>query len=1416
MAIYTGTSGNNIINGSNGDDVISGLAGDDTLSGGNGGDTIDGGDDEDVIDGGNGSDTVSGGDGDDDVGGGNGSDVVSGGAGNDSLSGGNGDDALTGGAGDDVIDGGNGFDTAYYSGSIAEYSFFNSGGYLHIVHQGGAGADGHDQVRKVERLVFADRVIDIGGGSDNAPVAVDDLVSIDEDEGTYSSGAASVTDNDFDFEGAPLSVTPGVFVGSYGTLTLNADGTYSYTLFASAQQLAQGQNVQDSFNYTVSDGSQTDTGTLTFDIAGLNDGPVANPDVASGGENQLLTIDVLANDEDIDNGAVLTLTGASAPSGQGTASVVGNQVQFDPGSDFDHLAVGDSATVTVSYSMQDEHGATASSTIEITVTGTNDGPVANPDVAATGENLSVLVDVLANDDDADDGAVLTVTGASAPSGQGTASVVGNQVQFDPGTDFDYLAVGESTVVVVSYTIEDEHGATASSTVSITVTGANDPPLIISADDSGSVTELADGDPNENAFSHSDSGVVAFEDADVTDTHSASFVPQAGGYLGTFSLDPVNQAGDSVTWNFSVDDSAIDFLDEGETLTQVYTITIDDGNGGTDTQDVTITITGEGDNAPPDAVDDAYAVVGNATLTVDANDGVLANDTDDAGVGTGPGEANVTAFDAVSANGGSVTVNPDGSFSYAPPAGFTGADSFTYTLTDAEGETDTATVTINVGPAQVWFIDNAAVGSANLGTQADPYTSIAAFNAAQGSPGGPGTGDTIYLREGTGTYAEADGINLLDGQVLVGGGQDLVIGAETIETGTGRPTITTTGGANHGVELAQNNSVSGLDIGTTTGAGISDGGGSVGSLTISDVGKSGGGQIVDIDQGGTLSVTLNGAASTGSTGGAIDLDGVSGSFTVSGATAISGIHADGGVDVTGSSLAVSLAGGGSIATADTVAVNFAGNSGSLTLGGGLDLVTTSGAGLVASGGGTVTATGAGNSVTSTTGTAVTISGTTIGAAGVTLESVSSNGAANGIVLANSGGGAFSVTGNGLAGSGGSIVASTGAGVSLTNTGPVAFTDFAIASGGDDGIRGAGVDGLSLLRATLTSSGNAAGEHNMDFVGLTGIVTIASSTFTGGGVDNIHILNTSGTLDLTMTGSTIGGSTHALANDGLIIEANGTSTVRASVTGSTFLNNRGDHFQFVTDAAATSTSHVTFNNNSLATTAPGVVGGGITISSAGGADLFFAVEDNNIQGAFSSAIIATALATTAAAEINGTIAGNTIGTTGVAGSGSGSGNGITNSLNGAGTMTMLIEDNDILNWSQSGINALASAGAGRLNLTIDDNVIQEPGVFGLNSIRVEAGVVSTDSAQIWLEMNANVADTLLAQDIRVRPRFNADILMPGYAGAANDTVAVDAFLTAANPLGGEVVALFAANAGSGYFDTPGSAAVPLPVYPDTPLV
>src|SRR4029078_4416553 len=107
--------------------------------------------------------------------------------------------------------------------------------------------------------------------------------------------------------------------------------------------------------------------------------------------NAPFLFNVRANNTDVDNGAVLTVTAASAPSGQGTASVVSNQVQFNPGTDFDDLAVGKTEAVVVSYAIQDQFGASSSSTATITVTGTNDGPVAHADTATTSDDATMLV-----------------------------------------------------------------------------------------------------------------------------------------------------------------------------------------------------------------------------------------------------------------------------------------------------------------------------------------------------------------------------------------------------------------------------------------------------------------------------------------------------------------------------------------------------------------------------------------------------------------------------------------------------------------------------------------------------------------------------------------------------------------------------------------------------------------------------------------------------------------------------------------------------------------------------------------------------------------------------------------------------------------------------------------------------------------
>ena len=1459
---------------------------------------------DDILKGSNGADIISGGNGDDFIQGRAGNDVLNGDDGNDTLHGDAGDDHLRGGRGNDFIHGGIGTDTAYYSGSIVEYSHSIDGENLYINHIGGSMIDGYDRLLHVERLVFADAVIDLT--QNNAPFAFNDLAATHEDVGIYSG--SSVLANDFDWEGDSLSVTPATIDGTYGQLVLNANGTYTYSPFASTQALAQGQIVQDSFTYTVSDGSLSDTGTLTISVSGNNDAPVANPDTASTGENASVTVDVRANDSDVDNGAVLTVTAASAPAGQGSASVVANQVVFNPGTDFDYLDTGETAQVVVGYTISDEHGATSSSTVTITVNGANDAPVANDDTASTSEDASVAGNVLANDTDVDgetltvanpgvyagaygtltlnadgsysyapnaaaqglddgesaqnvfsytasdgtasDTATLTVTvdgandapvanddsastnenntvvgvsgnvlandtdadgepltvanpgtylgtygtltlaadgsytytpGAGAQpldvgetaqdvftytASDGTASdtanltvtitglndppvanddvnatdenspVSGNVLANDTDVDVEPLIVstpgtyngfwgtlvlaangsytytpnaiaallnnGQSVVDVFGYNASDgtasdsatltitinglsgvpnavedtastsednsvsgnvlandtdpendpltvsnpgthlgtygdlvlnadgsytytpyaaangmaagevvqdvftytatDGGASDTATLTVIVNGTNDAPTITGGDFEGSVTELPDGDPDEGDIDHSTSGVVTFDDVDVTDTPTASFT-QGAGYYGTFTLD---QTGESVGWEFTVSDAALENLSEDQEVTQVYTITIDDGHGGTVTQDVTITINGTG-------------------------------------VGT--------------------------------------------------------------GPQTVWYIDNSAVGSANLGTSADPFTSIAAFNAAQGTLAGPQVGHTVHLLAGLGTYTEADGINLLNGQTLIGDAD-----------GALRPTIVATAG--DGIDVAENNDISGIDIGSTSGAGIDDDGGTVGTLTVTDVGIGGvrTGQIVDIDNGGILNVTLNEASSTGSTGGAIDLAGVGGSFTIAGATTITGLHAGGGVEVTGSAATVTL-NGGTISTGANTAVNYVGNSGALALDGGLDIVTTGGAGLNAAGGGTVTVTGADSTVASTTGTAVTISGTTIGAGGVTFESVSSAGAVNTIVLTSTGSLAgLTVTGTGAAGSGGTIAGSTGAAILVVDTMDLDLSSLSVTGSAGDVLNATNLRGDSALSDSVISGFGTAGGNTANAVRIVN--------------NNVDLAS------FTLDGSTISGG--ATANDGLFMEAQGTSDMRLFVQNSTFSGLFGDGVQVSSALTSTGDVNVTVEDSDFVNAA--VAGnGGLALTTTGGATLRALVEGNTFDDIMrpNSNGGAISLANSGTATAHVSIVDNVIEDLPGA-------RGITSTSDGNSISYLLIDGNSI---DRLGINNKLA-----INVTLNNNAV---------------GDVTITDNQIGQNGNLWTAGTGTANAVSVLSQNNSqvDLLLDGNAVTAN---------------------------------------------------
>lgn len=245
---------------------------------------------------------------------------------------------------------------------------------------------------------------------------------------------------------------------------------------------------------------------------------------------------------------------------------------------------------------------------------------------------------------------------------------------------------------------------------------------------------------------------------------------------------------------------------GQTLT--YQIEVPNTGGAArdvmvaDVIDPNLTVVADSLTTRPFAVDDEYEAVGNVQLAVDAASGLLSNDRD-VDDGAGPSSVMVSAFDATSVGGGTVAVMPDGSFTYTSPAGFSGVDTFGYTVTDDETQTDTGTVNVEVS-GTVWFVEN-TVAPGGTGTFEDPFHALASAEAAS-SPG-----DTIRVRRGDGTDTNHDvGIDLKANQKLIGAGVPLVIAGVQVEPADpmGAPVISHT---DHVVDLHDDVEVRGVGI-----------------------------------------------------------------------------------------------------------------------------------------------------------------------------------------------------------------------------------------------------------------------------------------------------------------------------------------------------------------------------------------------------------------------------------------------------------------------------------------------------------------------------------------------------------------------------------------------------------------------------
>ncbi|MGO4605374.1 VCBS domain-containing protein, partial [Variovorax sp. 2RAF20] len=688
-----------------------------------------------AITGSNGNDLLTGTAGNDTINSGNGDDTVNGGAGSDSLNGGAGDDTLDGGSGSDQLNGGSGNDTLIYN--VSENAVVGT----KDVYTGGAGVD--TLLLQFTRAQWLDSATQTQIAAYLAHLAA----VTNARTGEVSNGSASD------------------FVFSFGSSTLTVQMTEALRILVDGIELNPANEA----------------------VRALGDAAVTTEDGPG------VQIHVLQNDLVPD--LVRSLTLASAPA-HGTATLVQPAMgdpstwyfQYQPhAADFQYLAAGETATDTFSYQVTDADGGTGLATATITITGTNDGPVitAQDLVGAVSEQIApsgTLSDsgvIGFSDLDLSDVHLVSATGTPVGSVLGSLTAVKNVDTTGTGTGgqltwtytvdasaVEYLAAGQTRVESFTITVNDQHGGIVTRQIDVTITGTNDAPTIGTADAAAAVTEDA------ATPTLSDSGTITFDDVDLSDAHSVSVAAGSGNTLGGVLTagvsDAATGAGDgTVSWNYSVANAATQYLAQGQTVTETFTVTINDGHGGTVNQQITVTVTGTNDVPVIGGVASGAVTEDASTPNLSTSGALTIADVDQ-----GQSSFAAQAGTAGSHGYGSFTLAANGSWTYTANngqaaiqqlgAGQTISDSFTAVSSDGTAS-QVVTVTIT-GTNDVPLIGGVASGAVtedasmpNLSTGgaltiADVDAGQSSFAAQAGTAGSSGYGNFSLATDGTWTYA----------------------------------------------------------------------------------------------------------------------------------------------------------------------------------------------------------------------------------------------------------------------------------------------------------------------------------------------------------------------------------------------------------------------------------------------------------------------------------------------------------------------------------------------------------------------------------------------------------------------------------------------------------------------------------------
>jgi VCBS repeat-containing protein len=413
----------------------------------------------------------------------------------------------------------------------------------------------------------------------DAPVAAPDSATVNKAGLAFIDVLANDTDAENDALTAVLASDP-----VHGTVLLDEGGVFTYIHDG-------GDTLSDSFTYQANDGT-ADGNTVTVQITvTANDPPVAVADSAIVTEGGQVVINVLANDTDAENDPLTTFNVSKPAHGTVTPGANGTLIYLHDGSDTlsdsftyqanDGTQVGDAATVTITVTPVDD-------------TPVNTAPVPKPDSATAFEDgAPVVIDVLANDTDADVGdtkRVVSVNGTTLQGSQVIIAADGLSVSYNILKAFQFLTTGETDLDTFSYTMEDSKGAQSTAQVTVTVIGVNDAPVAVADFESTRVNEDSgpvridvlrnDPDPDGNPFGNDTLTVLSVD---------------AASALGSVTI---IENGGAVEYSVG---NAFQALSAGQSATDIFFYTIEDGSGLRSTAKVEVTVIGRDEPPPPGSI-----------------------------------------------------------------------------------------------------------------------------------------------------------------------------------------------------------------------------------------------------------------------------------------------------------------------------------------------------------------------------------------------------------------------------------------------------------------------------------------------------------------------------------------------------------------------------------------------------------------------------------------------------------------------------------------------------------------------------------------------------------------------------------------------------------------------------------------------